>query len=455
MKALSRKNIFRTLLLISGLVVAFIYITPHIVGFFELKKQGLEYNPMSLEAGASTHFYDEVLVYIPSVREVVEGHFLVRNIDAYEYMSGPIIRHSLSALVLSPFFVIAGSVTGFVVLSDFIFSLVSFLLLFYLFFILTKNKFLSTCASVITALSPKVFLILFPLHLSSLKDLVKHFVPFKIDMWMQDISDLTKMEAIKPGLPFILCFLIFLFLSLKKENKIYTILSGIFLGSLFYIYSFHWLFFSISTVILAIILLYSKQFKEFKKVFLSGLIGVIVSIPFWINYFYLSMMPNYKELSSSIGKEVSRSIRFDLWPEYLLYISLAILIWFLYKKSDKILAFFVISFLATNIVVYNLQVFIGFQFQSNHWATKVIWLNLALVWLLIFNKIFKFCRTKKWRNIFKVICIAIVVVFVFNALVGKLIWASDKYKFWNIPRNQTESFEWLEENTELDSVVMT
>ena len=164
-------------------------------------------------------------------------------------------------------------------------------------------KFLSLCFGVITSLSPKIFLFLFPLHLSSLKDFVKHFVPFKIDMWMQDISDLTKMEAMKPGLPFVLCFLIFLYLSLKTNKKIYTILSGIFLGSLFYTYAFHWLFFAISTVVLATILLLSKEFKAFKKVFLAGLIGVIVSIPFWINYFYLSLMPYHQEFLDSIGSQ--------------------------------------------------------------------------------------------------------------------------------------------------------
>lgn len=454
MRLLCKKDNFTFLVFFCAILISFIYITPHIVGFLKTEAN-IAYNPMSLEAGPATHFYDEVLVYVPSVREVAEGHLLVKNIDNYEYSNGPMIRHVLSSLVLAPFFIFAGTVTNFIVLTDFVFPLISFILLFLLYFLLTSNKFLSLCFGIITALSPKIFLFLFPLHLASLKDLVKHFVPFKIDMWMQDISDLTKMEAMKPGLPFVLLFLIFLYLSLKTNKRIYVFFCGIFLGSLFYTYAFHWLFFVILTIVLALLLFFKKEYKLFKKVFKIGVIGFIISIPFWINYYYLTLMPYYEEYSNSIGKELGHQIRFDLWPEYLLYGFLIVLVWFLYKEKDRATAFFAISLLLASILIYNIQVITGFQFQSNHWATKVIWLNLAIVWVLIFAKLYEFFRSKKWKNIFKVLLVATVVILISNAFLGKWIWASNKLSFWNIPKNELESFEWLEENTEMDSVIMS
>jgi hypothetical protein len=134
---------------------------------------------------------------------------------------------------------------------------------------------------------------------------------------------------------------------------------------------------------------------------------------------------------------------------------MAYAIWKLYKNKNKATAVFVSSLLLSLVAVFYIQIITGFQFQSNHWFSKVVWLVLAIGWFVIGCAFFEWTKKLKCFRFIKLSLFFVFCILVFNAFLGRFIYASERYEKWQMPDNLMESFEWLNRNTPLDSVVAT
>ena len=105
---------------------------------------------------------------------------------------------------------------------------------------------------------------------------------------------------------------------------------------------------------------------------INFLTGVFVSIPFWVNHYYLSLLPWYQDIFYRMGIEEGYDIRWFLWKTYLLQILMAGLALYLgHKLSKRVLGFFLAAIALSGIVAYNINVITGFSILSDHWGNKV------------------------------------------------------------------------------------
>lgn len=457
MKINIKKIGFIGLVCLCGVVIAIIYATPHFVAKKGLSRSGAAYFPLSIEGGFLTRFHDEVAFYVPRAREVaLDGHLYASDFELFEHIGDPVIMNLGGPIIMAPFFYFGKTVTNFVVYSDIFFSFVSFFILFALFFVVTKKRYFSLAFALISSVFQEIGLLLFSPSIDSAKTLIKHFIPlYGIETWEASISDLVKMEAMKPGLPFLLTFLIFLYLSLEKKDKwAYSIFAGVFGGLLFYTYFFHWGFAVVGMGLIFGFLLLLRDFERAKNLFYTMFIAGLVSIPYWINYIFFKNHPQFEELMLRSGIEISHTFRWGMWKEYILFVAAALIIWFIYKKKNRNLAVFLIPLLLSGIVLYNIQVITGWQNQPDRWGSKSLLIIYNLFFAVVIVRIFEALSQKK-KKIFSFIIACVVILLLFNAFWGKIIWSNYFYSTWTIPKNITESFDWLNKNTPMDSVIMT
>jgi len=452
------KKYFLAAIFLSGVFVAAFYFIPHYVALSEFAKEGIRYYPLSLEGSNKTRFHDETAFYMPRMRELFpDMKFPAGDFELYEHINDPTIMNIAGPVVMSPFFYFGKTITNVVVSSDIFFALVSFALLFILFFVITKKYYISLMASVVFSIFNELSLRLFSAVTSfdQLKTFIKHFIPFYgIETWEASQSDLVKMEGMKPGLPFFLVFLIFLYLAIEKNKKIYSLAAGFFMGLLFYTYYFHWVFAVVAGGLVFLFLLISKEYGRLRNFFWIFFAGGVVSSYYWINYISFIKHPQAQDLLYNSGIEISHGFRWLLWKEYLLYAIAAAVVWFLFKKSNKNIVIFLVPLLISGIVLYNLQIFTGWQNQPSRWGTRSLLVIFNIFLVVLICRIVDYLSPGK-RKIAYVAMVLVTCLLCFNGIVGKYIWASFFYPTWTIPQNIINSFKWLDENTLQDSVVMS
>lgn len=440
-------------LVVLSIAVGFVYLLHDLVNIYKLKKEGLEYFPYSLVAN-----YDETNVIGPRLKEVLDGHLFVSEVDLYEYIGYPATWPILSPLLLSPILFLTKSVTQTVIISNFIFPAVAFLLLFLLAFFITHRKFLSIIFALVFSLFTNIGLLLPPLSLIDLKDLIKGFLPFCAGSHIIGNQIFVIRESFIPSfIPFCLSFL-FTYLALKKRKWIYSVLAGIFFGTLFYTYAFHWIYFTAGLGIIFVIFLLQKQYPNVKKIIAIFAVAGLTSIFNLINYLKFWTLPQAQEIFERFGLEITHAFRWSHYKEYIIYILLAILIWIWGKrKNRKTTAIYVIGFLLAGIVVFNIQVITGVNLQPDHWTTRSIFFGLNLAWLLLLWWLFEFLDKK--RKVFRIALVIVLILFSISFFTRdahyQILWNKQHVSRKTISTNLIESFNWLEKNTPKDSVVMS
>ncbi len=252
--------------------------------------------------------------------------------------------------------------------------------------------------------------------------------------------------------------------TIKKETKkgLFIVLAGIFYGLLFYLYLYFWIFATIFLGILFLIFLATKNYSVMRTVFLIGLTGAIVSIPFWINQYFLTQLSSYDDIMVRMGVEEGYGVRWFLWKTYILHIFMAgVAIYLGRLLSKKILGYFLAALALTGIVAYNVNVVTGFTILSDHWGNKVFLLTNGLIWppLLYYIWLSTASLLKgKYAWVKKILSVTAIVAAVF--LVVHVVESSIKENTKNalnytVPADIMDAYEWLTANTPEDSVVMT
>jgi hypothetical protein len=437
-----------------SIAVGFVYGLPHIICTSYLAEQGLDYKPYSLIS-----FFDETQVHGPQLKEVLEGNRIFSDIAVYEYKTGyaPGFWPILSPLLYLPISIFTKSVAQIFIFSDFIFPAITFLIIFFIFFVITNRCFISIFFALVFSLFTKLGFFLPPLSWPSLSHILNGFLPLEIG-WLQGNDFFADRASFVPNfVPFGLAFL-FALLALKKNKLIYPILAGLFFGCLFYTYPFHLIYFALGMGIAFLFFLFQKDYPLVKKIIAIFSIAGLTSIFYWFNYLKFWTLPHAYDLFERMGPEITHSFRWSHYPEYLIYIFLAVLIWFWgKKKNQRITATCIIGFLLAGIAVYNIQIVTGFNPIPDHWPFIIIF-GLNLAWLILAGCFLEFLWSKG-----RVLKTLIMIALVFSSF--GLISRNIHYQFLTnnedtcnartIPANLINSFAWLEKNTPRDSVIMT
>lgn len=445
-KKLSEKRNFMILLVFCAVLVGFLNVFPDILTINKLAGEGKAYYPYSFGM-------DETYVAGPRLREVLDGHLIVSDINIYEYKNYPPLWLPLPLLFQYPILKITSSVALTASITNFLFPALIFLLLFCLGYVIAKRKFLSLFFALFFSLYHEASIHMPPFLMEHFKKVIKMFIPFNVGDNIV-ASVLTSRESFIPCLPILLLAIIFLYLNYKYDKKIYIVLFGLFYGLNAYTYPFHFIFLSSAIFVLVAILLIQKKWDIIKRFIFSFLISLLVMAPFFYIQIKLRLLPQYYDIIGRQGMEISHRFRFSYWKEYLWYLIVSWLVFWWGKKTNKQeIAFFITSFVLAGILVLNMQVIFGFNLQPRHWEVRTIFLGLSLAWLVLFWQIEKYFEKRR-----KKIFIAVIAVLICLSLTAHLIqafWEQNKtqYQNYTIPEYMQKSFSWLGNNTEKESVV--
>jgi len=376
-----------------ALLFGFLYYFPNLISYF-----GFKDNP-DLAYSASASNLDEGFAYGTRIREVLDGEWWEGDPYLAEYKKMPNLwETNFAAIFFGGILRILGINSIDIIFSfgDFIFPAILFLTVFYLIFQIIKNRLFSMLGATIVLAFPNLFVlqrIFNPAFYGSFKN---NFFSLIGDGFNSSLSRLFV-----PGfyIIFLFLFLIFCHRLATRDGKKDVWGCGILLGILFYLYLYYWIF---ACAVIGYLILWNLLARERKTalLFLKAMVlGLTISIPFWIKMLYLKSFALYGEYAARAGKDIIHGI---YWQSRNLYILLAVLaIFFIFygrkNKTRRPEIIFSFALMASMVSVLNMQILTGFNVQIDHWGSRV---NVFITALLFFLALYFILEPQIQKKIF-------------------------------------------------------
>ena len=348
-------------------------------------------------------------------------------------------------------------------MTDFLFPILLFTAIFFVLYAFTQHKFFSLFSAHVTMLFPQLPTLVPPSSFTELKTMLFQFTP-SIGVPASELNFLGR-DSFIPSAPFFVFMFYFVYqaLSSKERKKWYIILGGIFYGLLFYLYFYFWVFATIFLGVLFLVFLFARNHQAVKTVLYVGALGLVVSVPFWINQYYLAQLPSYGDIVARMGVEEGHGIRWFLWKTYLLLFLMAgIAVWVGRRFSKEVLGYFLAALALTGIIAYNANVVVGWTLQSDHWGNKVFLITNGIAWppILYYGwqylaPFFKRKYVFNEKRIFSVIAIVVVTLLTTHVAESSIKESIKHVSYYTVPEGLMDAYEWLTKNTPKESVVVT
>lgn len=446
-------------LIIVAIAVGAIYFFPNIlIPDFYNQATGSNYSWRDM----AFYSFEEMFSYGTSISDIMRGHFLGGDPFLWEYKDMPTTwdYYPLALIIGLVFKLFKFSDPSMLfVIGDFIFPPISFIIIFLLFWRITKIFLLSILSSLIFLYFPSIFI--FRKILSA--DFYKSFSLSGVSGLFTDIalanSDFSRLFV--PGLTMIFlgAFLLLSYYSISEKTvkKRWVILAGISYGLLFYVYFYYWVFITISLGLLSVFLFFQAR-DRFWRVTRIFLYGLIISIPYWIRFFVLAGNPIYGELAQRIGlfkERILVSPGGGYWAALAIFLLSGII--FFKRIRQNILFFYILSFLMSILIVRNLQFIFGFNPQPDHWGSRI---TIYFMILAVLAVIFWFLRNSlvNHKTASSLILSATIIFLLVIASAGQIIKSYSPQNietFYFFDKDMRDSFFWINKNTEPDSVFLT
>ncbi len=306
---------------------------------------------------------DERYHSIPKAKEVFLTGKASGDISIAEYADTPAFLPPVPYYGLGSFAKITGSMTGGLELADFLIPPIIFILFYILAFEIVGMRI----ASLIFA-SLSIFI---PRYLAYVPLFTKYYQAWYLGQFFNPQYRLyfNRFEDPLFTVPLFLIALILIFKAMKTKRRFWTIAAGVAYGVLFYTYFYYMAYLSAALGIGLILFLIAKRFKDAKTIGTILGIGLVLSIPYWINFFEVTSLPAYTDISARIGPEHTYDV--FLYPmvlfAYAQHTGLAVLMYLLYRKKNPTFALLFPALLLPVFFVYNFQIITGFNPQPDHW----------------------------------------------------------------------------------------
>lgn len=444
----------KTLIMLApAALVGLLYSLYHLIGAAEVHKLGEIYQPVTPQSDAGNF-----IIFYQRIREYIDGYKLIGDINTFEFREMLSNRPPLPAILYYVIYLFAG-MKGMVVVADFLFPAIIFVALFH-FFKLILNRFWPSLAAafiLIVSNTSLPFLVFFR-SMSQFKELVKMFLPL-INNNQIPAMRFILVESIKPSLVIVTFFYATLFIFFKSVSpkKSRVIGLGILYGLTFYTYPFYWMYATILMGLFGLFYLWRKNWEKFKKLLLSGSIGLLISSYFWLMYVKFLNLPQHNDIfDRSANPDIGHFFRFSQWWWYLIFALLLglLFIWSKRKSQQPVFTFLTIMILG-GVIGLNSQVILGVAPEPDHWYAKILFLPLFLVEFILI--IWAIDSLKEHFNSKRKIvagCLIFFIAFVMlNAVLSEIAIARREAKLHIVPKPILESMEWINNNVAKDSVI--
>lgn len=395
--------------------------------------------------------WDEGGFYAQRANAAYNGQWKVGDINLAEYRNGPAFLPMLNPVQLGVLGRVSGSVQNGFILADFLFPALIFLVLFFFAFEFFSSKAASLIFASLFTFSPLFAVYIPPISLANAKLLISNIFPV---FGSPNALYFDRIEYPEVTFLIYISALYFVFRALRNKTRDNIILGGLFSGLTFYTYLFDWGYLLTGLSIMAVLYLCQKQYPEFKILFYIIFIASIVSIPYWINLLELKSLPQFKDVFYRMGIEISDSFRWgSVWKSYLRNILLVVLLWMTWRKKDKIGFNFITSFLLAYFVVVNIQVITGFQAQPDHWY-RIQYIFMALgVYMLLFWIYERLIKNRVSQKSAVYLTLIFLFLFFSQQIYTQYEFSRRDAHLYAMPNKLIASYEWLNKNTQKNSVV--
>jgi hypothetical protein len=428
-------------------VVGLIFGLPHLLVPL-LLGPGLRYTPLVI-SGVSFVTIDETYSHGARVREVRDGRLTVSDASVYEHRADPTFFPFLPDLLLGLVSRLTGVPNAFI-LADFLLPPVVLVLLYWLFFELTRSAAISVLGSLA---------ILF----GGVRNSVLVFgrlVAGQADTFLRPF-EFSRFPT--PELTFIpfAATMLCLVLLVERRRTGYALAGGVLFGSLFYCYPYYWGFVAVGGAILGVMLLGIERDRE-----LAGLVGLVlltgavISIPYWVSHFQFRSLPDAEDILSRIG--IERTLRATLPSAKT--VALGLVVGALYRAMRSRAQLLLCAFMLGSVVCQNMQLVVGYNVYSPHWNYRVVyvWQTVmsfaALKYILSVEyrsrRVARLRDVLRGRFVVRACAIGAMVVLA-GALTRQALMSRSLYRAYTLPAGFQEAFDWLSRTTPRDSVVMS
>ncbi|MEK9186151.1 MAG: hypothetical protein AAB885_01050, partial [Patescibacteria group bacterium] len=237
-----------------------------------------------------------------------------------------------------------------------------------------------------------------------------------------------------------------------RPSRNIALVAGIFAGLLFYTYFHIWVYWIgvLGLLFLATLIWYRREPERFKNYFVLVGTIILVSVPYFVNYFRIKALPTGTDYLNRLGLEIGSAFRLEVWPHYLVYLVLAVLIYLTFWKNSETRKRAVIhwAFLGAAVLVWNIQIVLGFVPHSDHWPRGINPLIFIAIFDLFYVWITRWLeRAPKYKKFFAAGLVVLILLSVSKKIVNALAFINPPKEIsssYMLPEDALRSWQWME-----------
>jgi hypothetical protein len=448
------KTDYRRALLVafSAFMVGLIYVAPHIAFILEL---GDDYHYPFLGMTDERH-------YAGRIREAYQGNYSLGNPFLLEHKDQPYLTPPVPDVALALLFRAFGlSVEDGMVVSDFVFPILTFLLFYCFLQTLTRSfgiSLLGTAFIMLCSVGILGFPHLFISFLGEIGLLPEGRIPNSSYLFSRAVNNQFNV------IPFLIT-MICIYAIYQGKGYFYVILGGICQGIHYYIAPFYWGYVLMGSILLCVYLMWKPDNRRRAYPIIAlNVIGIVLSLPYWIHMFELMNTSVLDFMADRQSLRASRSI-FLSKREFLTVLCFLLI----YRRKDE-RYFFLASFLCGSLICENQQLVTGKTLSNYHFiytSGVIAVISMVVLYENLTNRvtgfeIIKGLREERWARpiawalaIFLLINASYVQASYYLAERRKPLGASEMPRTrWQEYQSLYEPFQWLEQHADSERDVI-
>ncbi len=412
-----------------------------------------------LKAGApfdffSFHHPDPLTNLAPMFRQVMDGMMYVSDGRVLEHVANPSAWSFVSPLVGYPLLAVFQDVSLQFLFGTILSAALVFIISYAIAKHLTRSHWWSLIYSFIFVNATLVVLFIIPIDIEGIKTLARSF------SWLGSPPGEILMSryvsfSVFPSWP-VFVFSVYALLKLveKPSSQKWMVTTAATIALLTHMYVTDALYIVASAGLMTVWYFLQTETQRAKTLLKTGLLTVVLSIPYIINYLAIQALPHAQELVERLGAEFTHQFRINAWPQYLVMVILAYGVWQWGKQQDRKSDATVIGSLAlAGIGILNMQVVLGFNPHPQVWPVHQFYLGYAVALLVIVYGIVHAFKNNKIRKAVSVLLIVASVVLLSRAVYTEFISGVPLKEGSIMPQNIRTSLDWIDENLPENSVV--
>ncbi len=419
--------------------------------YFTVKSSGGIYNYFSFVHP------DAMANIAPMLRDIIDGHWVISDGRILEYVSAPNLWSEWMPRVLSPILLLTQSVDASMLLGRFLFVTVAGIAMYFATVAVVRHRGFSFIFAGIFINATLLWNFFFIHNFENLRILVRSITWLGSPAGDPLLSRYNSL-SVMPGLPFFAGGMLFIILSFVPYKRSYRniFFAAACMAANMYLYLTNAMFLFVAVGMMGLLFLGYKKREQFTRAVIMVVTALFLSIGYFISYFKINALPHADEFYRRIGGELTHAFRFNFWPEYLVYIALALFVlWWGKKYKREIASMCVAGGVLAAPVLLNLQVVLGFNPTPQVWYVHQLFMGFYFGWMVVLFWLYTVVKNSRRPWLAPTLLVLFFVLVVSRSSYARYYAYSYSYSGHSMPPAIAESMDWLNSNTPLDSVVMT